>query len=212
MYECVVSVHAVVALRSLDHGKRRLAGALTGRERHKLIQTMMGDVLATLRGTSGVAALSVLTGDASLVPPGCSHIRDPGLGLNAAVSHAARVLVAAGASAMLVLPADLPFLGVEDIHALIDAGRDHAIVLAPDAAGCGTNALLVSPPGLIAPHFGLNSCAAHAAAARALGAKAHLVHRPGLSRDIDEPQHLRILIAAARPRYAFLVRALRQAS
>lgn len=207
-----MKVHAVVPIRSLDDGKRRLAGALVRDERQQLIKTMMEDVLTTLRETSAIVSLSVLTADGSLVPDNCSHIEDPGRGLNAAVSHAARVVTALGASTMLILPADLPLVTVEDIQALINAGRDHAIVLAPDAAGIGTNALLVSPPALLEPHFGVCSRAAHVVAARALGAKVHLVHRPGLGRDIDEPQHLRALIAAARPRYTFLVYALRRAS
>lgn len=207
-----MNVHAVVPVKSLDHGKRRLAGALPGHERRRLIETMLEDVVATLNAVSSITVVSVLTDARSLVPQGCVEIEDPGLGLNAALARAARIVAAAGASTMLILPADLPFVTVEDIQALIDAASDNAIVLAPDAEGVGTNALLISPPGLLEPHFGVSSSAAHIASARALGAQVCLLHRHGLARDIDEPQHLQTLIEAHSPRYAFLAGALRQAS
>jgi 2-phospho-L-lactate guanylyltransferase len=207
-----VNVHAVVPVKSLDHGKRRLAGALPGDERRRLIEAMLDDVLSTLNAVSSITAVSVLTDARSLVPQGCAHIEDPGLGLNAALSRAARMVAAAGASTMLILPADLPFVTVEDIQALIDATSDNAIVLAPDTEGTGTNALLISPPALLEPHFGVSSSAAHIASARALGAQVRVLHRHGLARDIDEPQHLQTLIEARSPRYAFLAGALRQAS
>jgi 2-phospho-L-lactate guanylyltransferase len=153
-----------------------------------------------------------LTDDPSLVPRHCSYIEDPGLGLNAAVARAAHMVAGAGASTMLVLPADLPFVSVDDICTLIDAGRNHTIVLSPDKAGIGTNALLMSPPGVIAPRFGQFSCAMHVSAARALGATVRLVHRPGLGADIDEPQDLEALVAGTRPRYAFLTHRQRMTS
>jgi 2-phospho-L-lactate guanylyltransferase len=86
------------------------------------------------------------------------------------------------------------------------------VVAAPDWARSGTNALLLTPPRLIATRFGPGSLAAHEAAARAARIPLRLVSRATLGLDIDEPQQLEMLLERGGPRYAFLARALRQVS
>jgi 2-phospho-L-lactate guanylyltransferase len=122
------------------------------------------------------------------------------------------LLAQAGARELLVLPADVPFVTPDDIRALIDAGRCSATAIAPDTADSGTNALLMSPPTLLQPRFGLRSFAAHLAAADVAGASMHVVRRPGLAHDIDEPADLDALISNGGARYGFLARALRRVS
>ena len=207
-----MSLHVIVAVKGLSQGKRRLSGVLASDERRRLIVTMLEDVLATLKASPQIKAISVLTSDAAVVPPGCARIDDAGFGLNAAISHAAQLLAQAGAREILVLPADVPFATPDDIQALIDAGKTSATAIAPDAADSGTNALLMSPPTLLQPRFGLRSFAAHLAAAQAAGAFMQVVRRPGLAHDIDEPADLDALISNGGSRYGFLARALRRVS
>ncbi|MFD2031990.1 hypothetical protein ACFSKM_19890 [Ancylobacter dichloromethanicus] len=82
--------------------------------------------------------------------------RDPPVrGLNAAVSAAAAVLGAEGRGGMLVLPGDIPAVTSAEVDALIaghGAGRAVSLVAAHD--GQGTNAVLVSPPGMMTFAFG----------------------------------------------------------
>lgn len=207
-----MSLHVVVAVKGLMHGKGRLAGVLAPDHRRRLIVTMLEDVLATLAASSIVAGISVLTRDASVVPGGYARMDDAGFGLNAAVANAAQLLALAGVRSMLVLPADLPFATPDDIRALVEAGKDGAAAIAPDIAGSGTNALLLSPPGLLQPRFGPRSFAAHLASAHGAGVSVHLVRRAGLAHDIDEPADLDALIDRGGSRYEFLAQALRRAS
>ena len=207
-----MSLHVVVAVKGLMHGKRRLSGVLATDERHRLIATMLEDVLASLKATPGITEISVLTRDASVVPPGYARIDDASFGLNAAISHAAQLLAQAGTREMLVLPADVPLATPDDIRALIDAGRCSATAIAPDAADSGTNALLMAPPTLLQPRFGVRSFAAHLAAAQAAGASMQVVRRPGLAHDIDEPADLDALFGNGGSRYGFLAHALRRVS
>jgi 2-phospho-L-lactate guanylyltransferase len=202
-----VSVHAVVPLKA-RHGKTRLEAALAEEGRSRLIGTMLADVCRAL-GEARIAAISVVTGDADRVPSGCTHLPDAGLGLNAALSEAARRLADGGAGAILIIAADLPFVTAPDIDALIEAGETHSLVIAPDLARSGTNALLLAPPLLLAPRFGARSFAAHTVAARAAGLEARIVQRDGLARDIDTPADLRRLAGDGAARYGFLQSALR---
>jgi 2-phospho-L-lactate guanylyltransferase len=197
-----VSVHVVVPLKA-RRGKTRLMGVLAEDTRSRLIGAMLAQVCAAL-GAAGVRAVSILTSDADWVPSGCEHIADAGLDLNAALDVAARQLTATGSSRMLILAADLPFVTPADIEALIEAGEAHPVVIAPDLARSGTNALLLAPPLLLEPHFGTGSFAAHTRAARAAGLEPRIVQRDGLARDIDTPQDLQRLMCAEAAAYDFL--------
>ena len=205
-------LHVVVAVKGNGDGKRRLAGVLTPDERQHLVVTMLEDVLAAVAATAGIGQVSVLTRETAIVPHDFRAIDDPGFGLNPAIVHAANLLTLAGRRAMLVLPADLPFVSPADIRALMDAATERSVVIAPDVSGTGTNALLLSPPNALRPRFGARSCGAHVESARAAGIDTHVLNRPGLARDIDEPADLHMLVRDGGSRYAFLTHALRKAS
>lgn len=208
----MTAVHAVVAVKGLERGKHRLAGVLTESERHLLIKTMLNGVLDALRATPGIASINVLSSDTTVLPKDVEQIFDPGEGLSAAVAYAACVLADEGAKSMLVLPADLPFVTSDDISALLAAATDHDAVLAPNARHSGTNALLLTPPQLIAPRFGDQSFTAHVQAIRCSGARLQIVERPALAHDVDVPADLRALSGEFRKCYQFIDAALRKAS
>ena len=209
----MTGVHAVVAVKGFERGKYRLAGVLTEAERHLLIKTMLDDVLDALRAAPGIASINVLSSDVGVLPKDVEPIVDPGVDLNAAVAHAARVLSNDGAHSMLLLPADLPFVTAGDIEALLAAAKDHEAVIAPDARHSGTNALLLTPPQLIEPQFGEQSFTAHVQAIRCSSAKSlHILERPALAHDIDVPADLHALSGGFRQCYQFVDAALRKAS
>jgi 2-phospho-L-lactate guanylyltransferase len=70
------------------------------------------------------------------------------------------------------------------------------VVIVPDRHGSGTNALLLSPPDVVAPSFGAGSFARHAARARAAGAMVQVCELPSLGLDVDTPDDLAALRAA----------------
>jgi 2-phospho-L-lactate guanylyltransferase len=103
----------------------------------------------------------------------------------------------APATAVLVLPADLPGVTAPAIDRLVETaalsvssapGRP-VVALVPDRHGTGTNALLVAPPHTIPFSFGEGSRAAHAAAAGSAGASYLEVDGP-LTFDVDTPEDL----------------------
>jgi 2-phospho-L-lactate guanylyltransferase len=120
--------------------------------------------------------------------------------LNEAIVAARSVAIARGATALLVVPADLPAITASAVDDLVAAARRPArgtgvVVLVPDRHGTGTNVLLVAPPVLIEPAFGVDSHALHLAAAARAGATILELDGP-LSLDLDTPADLLIAEAA----------------
>ena len=67
------------------------------------------------------------------------------------------------------------------------------VVIAPDRHESGTNALLISPAGLIEYDFGENSFKRHCQRAEAAGARLEVLHLPSLALDLDLPEDLALL-------------------
>jgi len=197
-----VRIEAVVPLKDIARGKSRLAGALAEPERVRLIRAMLGRVIEAVSSVAGLARVSVLTVDPRLVPETALHLQDTGAELNAALASAALTRQAAGARALLILAADLPFITREDVSALVEASRSGCVVAAPDWNDAGTNALAFPLGCDFTLRFGPGSLAAHEAEARGASLPWQVVRRPGLAFDLDEPTQLAAL--AGEERYAFL--------
>lgn len=119
-------------------------------------------------------------------------------GLCHAYKTAAADLLTRGASTMLLLPADIPLVTKADIHALLAEHACPGVSLAAAGSDGGTNALLVSPPDIIAPAFGENSCQRHSAQAREQGLEPVVLHTVGFNLDIDTLEDIYTLLATDR--------------
>jgi 2-phospho-L-lactate guanylyltransferase len=200
---------AVVPMRGLATAKTRLGPDLDPGTRRELAQAMLRRTLAATRDARSIAGTVVVTKDPDVAGLAHAH-RGVGLvedlpGLNEAIDAARSVAVARGATAVLVLPADLPNVSAEAIDALVGAAAAQAgheppfgglVLLVTDQHGRGTNALLLAPPEVIAPAFGADSRNAHRAAAHATGAQVVELDGP-LSLDVDTPEDL-VVAAATR--------------
>jgi len=185
---------ALVPIRGLETAKTRLGEDLDPEERVELVTNLLRRTLVATRDARWVTGTVVVTMDPDAA--GIAHeLRAIGLverapGLNAAIEAARSVAVARGATAVLVLPADLPAVSAAAIDALIGAaaeaaeGNGRLVAVVPDRHGLGTNALLISPPGAIDPAFGEASRAAHAARADSAGVRRLELDGP-LALDLD---------------------------
>jgi len=75
------------------------------------------------------------------------------------------------------------------------------VVVVPDRHGEGTNALLLTPPGAIAPSFGPGSLERHVRAAGAAGMAYTVARIPSLMLDIDTGQDLNELVRVLETRH-----------
>lgn len=207
-------ITAIVPVKTLSEAKRRLAGALAPAVRERLVLTMMADVLATLGAAPSIGQVLVVTPD----PRVALYAREAGAiplveraatDLNAAIKDGLAEAARRGATAALVVPADVPLVSVADIERLAAAASARTApftLLVPDTGRGGTNTLLVSPPTAIEPRFGADSLARHMVEAQRLGVAHEIIALDGLALDIDEPGDLAALRrpGPAAARYAFL--------
>ncbi|HVS13883.1 MAG TPA: 2-phospho-L-lactate guanylyltransferase [Thermoanaerobaculia bacterium] len=196
---------ALVPVKSPRDAKSRLAAVLGPAERAALVEHMLRDVLAALRSCTRLAGIALITPDsevAALAEREGAHPleedpREERPGPNAAIRQARHLLAQRGATAMLVVPGDVPLLTGAAVARLLDAlPATGGVVIAPDAARVGTNALLCAPPGLIDPAFGPGSFVEHQARARRAGVEPIVLALPELALDLDEPADLRRLLQA----------------
>ncbi|WP_336966622.1 2-phospho-L-lactate guanylyltransferase [Sphingobium aquiterrae] len=181
-----------IAAKPPESGKTRLAGMLTPAARAWLCRAMADHALTV--ATQVVCSVRCLLVSASpdLHELARSHgvecLSDEGEGLNAALAMASCHARSRGATALLTLSADLPWLGQGDLRAMLATDAD--VVIAADRYGTGTNALLLRPPGLIAYSHGEASLFRHRAESRRIGARLVEIYRPGLACDLDTPADL----------------------
>jgi 2-phospho-L-lactate/phosphoenolpyruvate guanylyltransferase len=197
-------VSAVVPVKELRGTKSRLAPILDPGARAGLTLYMMGRVIAAIK-EAGVEDVCVVSPDRIVLGEaqgrGATPLLQESRGLNPALEEGRRRALELGASTLLVFPADLPLLEAEDVRAVLEAAEGQSVVIAPDGARSGTNALLVHPPDALPFAFGPDSFEAHLEAARGRGLDVRVCERSHLAFDLDTAGDLARLkkSGAARP-------------
>jgi FO synthase len=186
-----MSCWSLTALKPRGLAKTRLAAGLAPDERRGLVDAMLAHVLDALGAASEVDRVAVVACDHDGLPSQIIKLEDPGRGLNDALTNAARLAAAQGATRALIIHADLPHLHSEEVTALIEASRASGVAIAPDHRGTGTNALCAPLPLPFELEFGPGSFARHMGQAAALGLKPAVIRLPGLAFDLDEMEDLR---------------------
>lgn len=195
-------LHLVIPMKDLARAKSRLAEILPPDARRALVLEMLRRVLATLlpgrehHGTvapADIESVWIMSADPTILALttelGARPLHDPTADLNAALEWARTVVTAAGADALLIIPADVPRITPADLAGLtasLQAGS--ALVIAPDRAGHGTNALGLRLPSPLPFQFGPDSFAQHLETARRLGLTAQIYASPTLALDVDTPE------------------------
>ncbi|MGL6222863.1 MAG: 2-phospho-L-lactate guanylyltransferase, partial [Steroidobacteraceae bacterium] len=182
-------VWTVVAVNARARCKTRLDAALGRTRRGQLARRMLSHVLEVARSVPAIDTVLVVSPERDSIPSDVIVLRDPGVDLNAAFEAGRQAALAAGASGLLLLPADLPLLAAADLEQLLEAGHQAGAAIAPDRDGSGTNGLYVSLEcgARMRLAFGPGSRENHEFAARACGLLAQTVLTRGLQADIDTP-------------------------
>jgi 2-phospho-L-lactate guanylyltransferase len=187
---------AVVPVRSLRNGKTRLATVLDEQGRETLLRQTAAGVVVAARHSGVVATVLVVSQDAEVLTwaatlgPDVIPVIQPAdrPGLNGAIEAGREWALYDGATAILSLFADLPFLSPADIRGLI--ARPEPVVLGPDRRDEGTNALLLRLAGngvAFRFAFGEDSLTRHLDEARRLGLDTGIYRAPGVAFDLDTP-------------------------
>lgn len=176
----------LIPAKSFSDAKQRLSAVASPQERAAIARNLLTRTVKTVRTALGDAPIMVVTDDPAVAQVAREAGADNGFvseqeGLNGQLSHAS--LYAPNSADLLVLHADLPLLGEDDLHALLKSTAP--VTIAPDRRGVGTNALLLRN-GVRYFFFGQDSAARHRQGARLAGVPCNEVQRKGLSFDLDE--------------------------
>ncbi len=189
------SVHAIVPVNVLHKSKVRLSPVLRPAERRQLSVAMLKDVLAALRKAERVGQVTVVSADKSAREIarrfGATFLWEgKRRGLNKGIRLAIRNSEREGASAVLVIHADLPLVKPQEIDRFIEESHGYSVALTPSKDGSGTNALFMNPPEVIRPVFGWHSFKRHLQLAEQRGTFSKVLRFRGICFDIDEPQDI----------------------
>jgi 2-phospho-L-lactate/phosphoenolpyruvate guanylyltransferase len=188
-----------VPVKSLSRAKTRLSPALTGLERGALTLAMLEDVLDAALSVPGWETWVVSPDEVALeiaAGRGARPIPEAKPPLANAIRQVETKARQDGASALAVLPADVPLVTVETLHEVLRTLG--AVVLARSADGSGTSLLLRRPPRAIPARFGPDSFRRHVELAEARGLPVSIVERRELSFDVDRPDDILTLLADGR--------------
>ena len=195
-----MTIWAIVPVKPLRRGKSRLATTLTEDERAELNRHLLSHTLEVLKKTPEVEEVLVVSRDPKALAVARDHnartIREDGAPqLNTALTRATAVAKLYTSNGVLILPADLPLISEEDVQKIIGAAKKHkrVVVITPDRHKEGTNALLVSPAGLIEYDYGPNSFERHCKRAEKAGAKLEICQLPSIELDLDLPEDLALV-------------------
>jgi 2-phospho-L-lactate guanylyltransferase len=185
-------IAAIVPVGTLAGAKTRLGETLDAEERLDLVDRLLARTVAVALAVEALDDVLVVSPDREVLlraaELGARTLRQRTRGLNAGLREAREDVVAGGATAILVLPIDLPFVTTDAVAAVVAAlgARRPAVILVPDRHGTGTNALALRPPDVIEFAFGKGSRTDHRAAAEAAGAAYRELDGP-LTIDLDTP-------------------------
>ena len=167
---------------------------MSGRERADLARAMADRVM----GAAHPLPVAVVCDDIEVArwarAGGALVVWEPGRGLNGAVEAGVDHLRAGGVTQVTVAHADLP-----RATDLAQVGDAPGITLVPDRYGNGTNVIALPAGTGFRFSYGPGSFARHRAEAERLGLPVHVLDRPDLAYDVDEPGDVEPVVSAAAP-------------
>jgi 2-phospho-L-lactate guanylyltransferase len=183
---------AILPVKRFGAAKQRLTSGVSRERRAAIVAAMLEDVLEAIGEARSIERTIVVTGEPAaaelVLAAGAEVVDDPDEGghSGAALAGVARA-EELGADRVVLLPGDCPLLDPRELERLLTGVPDRYVAVVPDRHGTGTNALVLSPPGAIAPAFGEGSRARHVAAAREAGVPHSVEELPSLGLDLDTP-------------------------
>ena len=188
-------VWVVVLVKDFDQAKQRLRPALDPGQRRELARENARLALAAARAGDRVLAVCGSQDAADLARAAGAEVllEASPAGQNPAARLGIEHATARGAGAVLLLSSDLPLVTRRTIATMLSAARrlgSPGVLAAPATGRGGTNALHLSPPGVIDLHFGDDSLARFERDAASRGVRFALHDSPRLALDLDEPTDL----------------------
>jgi 2-phospho-L-lactate guanylyltransferase len=191
---------AILPVKHFALAKQRLGESVSESLREDLARAMVCDVLDALHDTPSIEQTIVVSGEQSVAlladQQGAIVLSDTANdGQNTAVMLGIERALALGIERALCIPGDCPTLDPAELEELLLTPQSShpEVVIVPDRHGTGTNGLLLTPPGVIAPSFGADSCERHRMLALSAGITCRVERPSSLLLDIDTGEDLAAL-------------------
>ncbi len=191
-----MTVWAVLPVKPLSKGKSRLHGCLKAEEVCELNRRLFEETFTKLKSCAEIDQILVVSQDDHVL----DYARQMGAvtlqenipsSLNEAVLQALSFLIEYDPGMALIIPTDLPWMTVEDLATLIHLRRTgEFMIIVPDQAQRGTNAIFLSHPSLLKPQFGRHSFQKHTRQATNRSIELIVWLNKNIQRDLDTPQDL----------------------
>jgi 2-phospho-L-lactate guanylyltransferase len=190
-----MATFAILPVKSFRDAKQRLDPSLEPGPRRLLAEAMFADVLVALGRARAIDRILVVSTDhraQSIAGAyGASLVDEDDRGHNFAAERGISQALDHGSERVLLVPGDCPALDPTQVDELVGRPTQApSVLIVPDRHGTGTNALLLTPPDVLAPSFGPGSCQRHIAGADAAGIGHEVVDVPTLALDIDTADDL----------------------
>jgi 2-phospho-L-lactate guanylyltransferase len=193
-----MTLWAIIPVKPLRRGKSRLSSVLSLEARTALNHYLLSNTLEILASLPEIEYTLVVSRDPEALTIareyGARTVQEQGSPqLNTALTRATMVVLSHSVQGVLIVPADLPLLTQADIQEVVSRGvNPPVVVITPDRHHQGTNAMLISPPGLIQYEYGPGSFHRHCAQAEKAGARLEVCERGSVALDIDFPEDLEL--------------------
>jgi 2-phospho-L-lactate guanylyltransferase len=181
----------IIPVKPLKRAKSRLASVLDPDEREAFSRQMLEHTFSVVKQVNAITDILVISRDSAALSfarkLGGQTVRESGSPeLNDALTRATQVAMVRNAQGVLILASDIPLLQVSDLQGMLACSTSSpAVVIAPDRHHEGTNALLITPPGLIGYHYGPDSYTKHRQEAQNLQIPCYIFESPTLALDVD---------------------------
>lgn len=189
-----MALWVIVPVKSIHNGKSRLAGVLSSGDRENLNIAMLTNILKTLKEMDGIAGALIISHDKTIQILTETFgfdflLEQQPYSLNHAINKACEKCRDMGASAVLILPADLPLITKKSLQSILDKNIEPpVVVITPDRRKEGTNSLLINPASEFNFQFGENSFLTHQKNATLMNYRVEIVVDPGMELDLDTPE------------------------
>ena len=184
-----MTLWAIIPVKERQLAKSRLAAVLSLGQRVLLIEQLLLNVLQVVGQAASIATVLVVSRDTAVrqlaEQAGHQAISEEEVrGLNGAIRVGLHTAAQHHATRALILPADLPFLQLEDVLTLASADP---VALCGDRTQEGTNALLLPTASRFQCQFGRHSFQQHQLEAKRCGLPLHILNLPRVQFDLDTP-------------------------
>ncbi|MBN1231272.1 MAG: 2-phospho-L-lactate guanylyltransferase [Anaerolineales bacterium] len=188
-----MKIWTIVPVKPLKNGKSRLSDLLDDIQRENLNTYLLERTLKILKQIEKIEQIIVVSDDETVLETvakmNCFPVRESlEHDLNPAIQQAFDIARERGAEQVLILPADLPLVTVEDVCLLLEKAGEKLIVISPDRHEKGTNALVLPTNAPFQFEYGEESFQRHQSVVKELGMTLKIVNNPDIGFDIDTPQ------------------------